>query len=127
MSLRGSNATAAIPQTKYVILSASEISHRTIALIVVIVRERSDRGNPSNQVRHIERSEISHRTIALIVVIARHEVPRQSVGIKYGVYAANFTQGDRHACARDDRPFYCLCVNAKRANLLARVCERRYS
>ena len=60
----GSNATAAIPQTKYVILSASEISHRTIALIVVI---------------------------------ARHEVPRQSVGIKYGVYAANFTQGDRHA------------------------------
>ena len=69
MSLRGSNATAAIPQTKYVILSASEISHRTIALIVVI---------------------------------ARHEVPRQSVGVKYGVYAANFIQGDRHACARDD-------------------------
>ena len=30
------------------------------------------------------------------VVIARHEVPRQSVGVKYGVYAANFIQGDRH-------------------------------
>ncbi len=85
MSLRGSNATAAIPQTKYVILSASEISHRTIALIVVI---------------------------------ARHEVPRQSVGVKYGVYAANFTQGDRHACARDDRLLYCLCEEAKRRSKL---------
>ncbi len=38
----------------------------------------------------------------LLVVIARHEVPRQSVGIRVGVYAANFTHGDRHACARDD-------------------------
>ena len=37
--------------------------------------------------------EISHRTIALIVVIARHEVPRQSFGVKYGVYAAYFFGG----------------------------------
>ena len=42
-------------------------------------------------------SEISHRTIALLVVIARHEVPRQSVGTKGGICAANFTHGDRHA------------------------------
>ena len=42
-------------------------------------------------------SEISH-----FIVIARHEVPRQSVGIRVGVYAANFTHGDRHANARDD-------------------------
>ena len=46
-------------------------------------------------------------------VIARHEVPRQSVGVMIGVYAANFTQGDRHACARDDRLFYSLYVNVK--------------
>ena len=39
--------------------------------------------------------------------------PRQSVGIKYGVYAARFTHGDRHANARDDRLFYCLCVNVE--------------
>ena len=31
---------------EYVILSDSEISHRTIALLVVIAREHSDRGNP---------------------------------------------------------------------------------
>ena len=29
-------------------------------------------------------------------------MPRQSVGIRVGVYAANFTHGDRHADARDD-------------------------
>ena len=40
-------ATPTIGDKKHVILSASEISHRTIALIVVIARERSDRGNPS--------------------------------------------------------------------------------
>ena len=29
-------------------------------------------------------------------------MPRQSLGVKYGVYAAHFTHGDRHAYARDD-------------------------
>ena len=28
-----------------------------------------------------------------LVVIARHEVPRQSLGVKYGVYAAYFFRG----------------------------------
>ena len=48
--------------------------------------------------------------------------PRQSVGVKYGIYAAHFTHGDRHACARDDRLFYCLCerseANSREGGLL---------
>ena len=42
----GSGGNAAIGDKKYVILSDSEISHRTIALLVVIARHEVPRQSP---------------------------------------------------------------------------------
>ena len=50
-----------IGNKKYVILSASEISHRTIALLVVIARHEVPIGDKKYVI--LSASEISHRTI----------------------------------------------------------------
>ena len=43
------------------------------------------------------------------VVIARHEVPRQSLGVKYGVYAAYFFRGIATLALAMTRKFNCHC------------------
>ena len=90
------------------------------------VAQRADRG----LYVILSASEISHRTIALLIVIARHEVPRQSVGIKGGICAANFTHGDRHANARDDILFLLTPsekANEKVAFLIKKDCSSSFS
>ena len=44
-----------------------------------------------------------------LVVIARHEVPRQSLGVKYGVYAAYFFRGIATLALAMTRKFNCHC------------------
>ena len=80
MSLRGSKATAAIPQTKYVILSDSEISHD--------FSEKYMLCQFFGGILHFVQNDIKK------CVIARHEVPRQSLGVKYAVYTLYFISTD---------------------------------
>ena len=47
-------------------------------------------------------------------VIARHEVPRQSLGIKCGVYAAYFFEGIATLALAMTRKFNCHCEGAER-------------
>ena len=47
-----------------------------------------------------------------LVVIARHEVPRQSLGVKYGVYTAHFFGGIATLSLAMTRKINCHCEGA---------------
>ena len=62
---------------------------------------------------------LSRRFYRACRVFTRHEVPRQSPQTKYVILSAA-----KYPTELSTSLIYCLCVNVKRANLLARVCER---